>query len=400
MNQTEKRRLLIAVMCTQGFAIGLSFGVFPVLLQPLEDAFSASRTTVSSGHIILMLAMSVGGLMVGQALDNGRPRRIMVSGVLLMSSALILAGLVQQLWFLGIAAFGMGLSIPAIGPLVSAGLITRFFDEDRGKALGLMSIGPPIGSGLFAAVAGFYLPELGWDGLLVAFGCLVAIVLLPLVLWAIPVSFESGASTAVPPSSHTMLDVLRQPLFYWTVASYALLMGLATSWTTQIAAFLATQGLDLAEQSMALAVSYWLGMPGALMFGALADRIRPGVLFAIVIAGVSACFALYSQDLSVQWVITLVAISGILVGGVVPLFTMLLGRRVGPADFGKAMGVSNLFILPIMAAAVMFAAQSFERSGGYANAVQVFAGVALISLLCMLYSNRLEQRPNIDSNIS
>lgn len=387
-----QRRLLFTVTVSQGFAIGMSYGTFPLFLQPLEDSFDASRTVISSGQIIVMLAMSLGGLVVGSHLDKGYPRRIMMFGAALIIAAFAAGSLANQLWMLAIVAFAIGCCFPAIGPLMGAGLVTRYFVADRGRALGLMSIGPPLGSGLFAALAGFCIPIIGWQGTLAMFAGLSTL-LLPLIWWNVPASFPTAenAGLAQTLTKSTMFDVLRRRVFLWTVFAYALLMGTTMAWTVHIAAFLATIGMDALQQASVLALSFWMGIPGALIFGYLADRIKPVLLFACMIGLSGVALILYAQNPAPGIVVGLVAMAGFAMGGAIPLYSMLLSQRVDESEFGKAMGVSNLFILPVMGVAVLSSASLYEHYANYNLALLFLAGMLCISLLCLWVSSHIRQ---------
>ncbi len=387
-----QRRLLFTITVTQGFAIGMSYGTFPLFLQPLEDSFNATRTAISSGQIIVMLAMSLGGLVVGSNLDKGYPRRIMMTGAVLIIAAFTAGSLAQQLWMLAIVAFAIGCCFPAIGPLVGAGLVTRYFSADRGRALGVMSIGPPLGSGLCAALAGFCIPIVGWQGTLAMFAGLCT-VLLPLIWWNVPARFAVAENSIATHqrSGSSMLDVLRKRIFLWTVFAYALFMGTSMAWTVHIAAFLSTIGMDAMQQASVLALSFWMGIPGALIFGFFADRVKPAYLFACMIVLTGMVLALYAQDLSQSAVIGLVALAGFAMGGAVPLYSMLLSERIDANQFGKAMGVSNFFILPIMGIAVLTSASLYERYANYDLALLFLAGLLCVSLACLWISGHIAE---------
>jgi hypothetical protein len=58
----HQRSILAIVMLTQGVSIGLSYGVFPILLQPLEETFDARRTAASAGQTLITVAFVAGGM--------------------------------------------------------------------------------------------------------------------------------------------------------------------------------------------------------------------------------------------------------------------------------------------------------------------------------------------------
>ena len=67
---------------------------------------------------------------------------------------------------------------------------------------------------------------------------------------------------------------------------------------------------------------------------------------------------------------------------------MLLGQELGPLVPGRAMGLSNLLMLPVMAASVLFSAAVYEESGNYDHAVTVLAIGMLAAIGCLYGSSR------------
>jgi hypothetical protein len=70
----------------------------------------------------------------------------------------------------------------------------------------------------------------------------------------------------------------------------------------------------------------------------------------------------------------------------------LLGGRLEPQILGRAMGMSNLIMLPVMAIAAMVAASIYESQGDYERATLVFAIGMLAAIGMLLCSNRSERR--------
>ena len=390
---SSQRSILAAALLTQGIAVGLTYGILPVFLEPLEAAFDAPRTQISAGQILMMLALTIGSMTTGVLLDRGHVRSVMLGGSGLLVAALVVASLAPNLWVLGLAAILAGLSVPSIGPLTAASLITRSFADERGRALGLMSMGPPLGAGLFAGLAGWLLLSFDWRETYRIFAVVAVIGLIPVIWLVVPARFEiesasPGAGGAAPAPSRGMGAVLRMPVFWWSALIFALATGIFSGWTVHVAAFLRGLGIDEAGSSSLLAVQYWMGVPGALVFGMLADRVSLTTLFVGMLGTGAAIFAGFSVGPSPLVVSVMCVVAGFAFGGVVPLYMMLLGARMGPDALGRAMGLSNLVMLPIMAGAVLLAASNFEADGGYGLATLVFSIGLLASIGCLFLSNR------------
>lgn len=389
---TSQRSILAVALLTQGVSVGLTYGIFPVFLEPLETAFDAPRTQVSAGQILMMLSLVIGSVTTGIFLDRGHARRVMLTGAVLLTTALVLASFAPNLWVLGLAAALAGLSVPSIGPLAAASLITRAFSQERGRALGLMSMGPPLGSGVFAALAGWVLLSFEWRDAYLLFAVMAAILLVPIIVMVVPVRFETATPGAADEpetkdAPEGMAAVVRMPVFWWSAGIFALATGISSGWTVHVAAYLGGLGLAETESSGLLAVQYWMGVPGALIFGMLADRYSMTTLWSVMLGSASVAYAAFAMEPSPLVVSGLCAFAGFVMGGVIPLFMMLLGQRMGPDALGRAMGLSNLVMLPIMAGVVLFAAADFEASGGYRSALTVYAIGFLLAIGCLLISN-------------
>jgi cyanate permease len=281
-----------------------------------------------------------------------------------------------------------------------------------------MAIGPPLGSGLFAALAGQALVVAGWREAFAFFALFPLLVLCPLIWRAVPPRFDDPSPVAedggvaeaagdldeaVRPAAAVRGDnrsaggpsksVLARPVFWWTAGVFALAAGVPTGWTVHVAAYLGGVGLSTAEQSTVLAAQFWMGVPGALVFGMLADRVSITGLFVVMLSAVSLSMLGYAW-LPSPLVVTLLAIAlGFATGGMIPLYMMLLGKRVGPEAMGRAMGLSNVFMLPVMAVAVLLAASIFEAQGSYASALIVFAIAVAAAIGCVFGSSWSARRP-------
>lgn len=378
---SAQRSILAVAMLSQGLSVGLTIGTLPILLEPLEQAFGAPRTAIAAGQILIMLSLTFASIATGVALDRGPVRRVMLAGAFCLTAGLTLASTASNLPTLAMAAILVGAAIPSLGPLTAGKLVTHYFDEGRGRAMGLMSIGPPLGSGLFAAVAGWLLVALDWTSVVRLYAVLAIGMLLPLILSIVPRHFDdvpsaaaNGANDGATPAV-TMMDVVRIPAFQLAAAGFALASGISTAWTVHAAAYVGGFGLDEAGQSNVMALQFWMGVPGSIGFGLLAERFDAGRLLTLVVLGSALCYAGFAMAPNVWIVALLAAMAGLMLGGVIPLYMVLLGHRMSPATLGRAIGVSNLFMLPIMSVAVLFAAALFERQGDYTTTLFAFAAV-------------------------
>ena len=394
----RKLRILLVAIVTQAVAIGLSYGILPVLLEPIETAFDAPRTLVSSGQIVIMLSLALGGIVTGTVLDRGHAKAPMLAGAVCFAAALALASVASSLLVLGLAAALIGFSIPAIGPLTGACLIRRYFDTDRGRALGLMAIGPPLGGGLFVLLAGWLLESLDWRAVLRLASIVAIVVVGPLVAFVVPArlppdptppaNVTARAASDEPGASPAASAALRSGVFWWSALCFALMVGVSQGWSLHVVAFLGGIGIDELRGAQLVALQNVIGVPAALALGAMADRVGVTPLLLAMLLSVGAGFAAFATEPAMPVAVLLCAVFGIAFGGVLPVYMVLLGERL-PADaLGRAMGFSNLVMLPVQAVSVLGASWAYETWGDYRLALAAFAATMLAAIACLFASNR------------
>jgi predicted MFS family arabinose efflux permease len=385
----QQRSILAVATLTQAVAMGVTLGVFPRLLEPREAAIGASRTTSSTGPILVMFALCAAGILAGGVLDKGHVRKAMFFGAGLLTVALLLASWAPNLGVLAVAALAAGFSIPFIGPLAGMTLVTRVFSENQGRAFGIMSMGPALGMGFFAGAAGFLLQTLEWRSIYLLLAAVTTLLLVPAIGLVIPAHVPApdveGAEAA---DTVGLGDVIRRPVFWWSAMVFALSAGIATGWTNHVAAFLGEFDMTESQITSLVAAQFWMGVPGAFLFGTLSDRLPVTGLYVSMLAFEAFAFACFGSGISALSVAILGVTFGLVIGGLIPLYMALIGGRLEPQILGRAMGLSNLVMLPVMALATVGAAGVYEADGSYARAALLCAVGSALAIVSLVVSNR------------
>src|SRR4029079_732474 len=85
------------------------------------------------------------GFLAGAIIDRFGPRRLMIAGILMMGGALVGLGTVTTLAGFYFFYFWNALGFLSAGPLPNQVLLSRWFDRNRGRAMGIAYLG--IGAG-------------------------------------------------------------------------------------------------------------------------------------------------------------------------------------------------------------------------------------------------------------
>src|SRR5215217_6358496 len=168
----------LAILCAQG--VRLSFGAF---VRPWEDAFDASRGTITLIGSLSFLVYGGSQPFVGRAVDRFGIRRTLAVSTLIVAFGLALSAAAQTTWQLAltygvVASLGFG---GASGVAASVA-VTYWFTARRGLAFALVEAGFGAGQLLLVPTALFVVAVAGWRATLLGGAAILTVVVAP-VLW-------------------------------------------------------------------------------------------------------------------------------------------------------------------------------------------------------------------------
>ncbi|MEE2677074.1 MAG: MFS transporter [Myxococcota bacterium] len=387
------RRYVAVALTTQAVAIGTTLGSFSLFVQPLQEAFDAARWHISLAPTLIVFALAVGGMTLGPLLDRGAIRPVMLGGSVVLSLSLAVASQATSLGLLAVCCFTAGLAVPALGPMGGSTLVGRVFVEERGRALGIVNLGGPVGIFCFAALAGVALDTLRWHGTLALFAVLALVIPVPLVLRFIPRHVEAVAGTSPEPDAGwTMGRLVRTQAFVLLAGAFAAGMGIAAGWNSQVAVFLYEYGLSVRGAASVVATAAMFAVVGTLSVGILADHVRGERILAGLLSVQFVACVVFVSGAPLAAVVLAILGFGLTTGGFIPVYTTILARRFGPASIGRGMGLTNLFMLPVSAGAGPAAAAVFDVTGNYDGALLAFLAAFGLALFGLAWVARRDRR--------
>ena len=123
-----------ALLAIVGFAL---YGL-PFFYDFFVKEFGWSRTVVTSGNAVGKLIIApLFGFIAGWLIDRYGPRKLMLAGSVLAGSALIGLSMMDSLGMFYFFYILNALGYVFGGPLPCQVLVSRWFDRNRGKAMGL-----------------------------------------------------------------------------------------------------------------------------------------------------------------------------------------------------------------------------------------------------------------------
>src|SRR5215467_14080475 len=257
-----------------------SFGVF---LKPVTEDLGITRGDLSTALGSATWLTALACPFVGWLIDRWGTRRIMIPGVLAFALAVAGFGLMQaEPPYLVFLIFGIvGLTGGIQTPIPYAAVISRWFDRDRGFALGVATAGVGAGVALIPQLAAFLINWLGWRA--AYFGLAMSVVVLawlPVLMFVRePSAAEAAANRAGAAAPHGAAGIEATAALmtwrFWALTIAFFLGVLAINGTiVHIVALLTDRGLPLQIATGALSAAGIAIIVGRIICGWCLDRFR------------------------------------------------------------------------------------------------------------------------------
>ena len=138
--------------------------------------------SLTCGTFIGLFTMPV----VGVLLDKLSVRKLFAAGIVLFALGLWLLGQTTTIsQYIVVFGITMALANALAGAMISSAVVSRWFSENRGKALGVAATGTSVGGVLVPWLITFWLPDYGWRGTLENLAIVLIVLVLPVVVWTI-----------------------------------------------------------------------------------------------------------------------------------------------------------------------------------------------------------------------
>lgn len=386
-------------------AAGMIASTYSLVAVPLGQEFHPSRAVLMLAMTVLSGSAALLSPLLGNLMDRVPVRLLMAFGGLCL--ALGYAAISFATSFGQVLAIFAVLVAPAnvlLGPVAATVLLSRWFAERRGRAIGIAIAG--------IAAGGFVFPMI-IQGLLNGHQWRDALRLLALVLaaWTVPAAllvidrpsdrglFPDGA--AAPPllagaeigrEPVTVRELLTDPAFWMIALTVAIVTSGMKGMITNLAPLALDSGIKPAQAASLISIYAGCGFIAKITFAALSDRLGPRVLMFAALGGFAAGMALLTLASGGYGAIALgVAVIGLFGGMMVPIESFLAPRVFGQRAVGRAMGLlSGVILIALLTTPPLFGL-IFDLTGSYRGIFWVFSGLALAALLWMPFI-RLQPR--------
>ena len=305
----------------------------------------------------------------------------MLVGILLAGGALIGLGGMSALWMFYAFYLLNAIGYVCGGPLPNQVLLSQWFKEGRGKAMGFAYLGIGIGGALVPWLSYWMVQWWGWRGALRGLGVLIVVLAWPMAYFAKEAREEraaAGAPAAAHAASMTLREVFRKPAFY-LLAAGSMCSIAAVGGANQHLKLIMSLDAGYSQGEAARIVSLVLGfsIAGRLLMGWLADRIPKKHVMLIIYLLVALAVPLLFFASSRTAMGLFAAVFGIGLGGEYLIIPLMAAELFGVGVLGRVMGIIVTADGVAEAVSPMLVGYLRDATGSYDVAFMALVAVAL-----------------------
>jgi MFS family permease len=353
---TTTRWVVTAVSATVNSLAWSVRSTFALFYVALLAEFGWGRGEAALGYSLSWLCLLAFSPVAGWLYDRTGARLAVALGGLVLGGALALTGRVTALWHYYLVFGVLGAAGIALIMMPAAAIVSRWFTQGRGTALGLISAGASASAVIFYPLNTWLLAHLGWRAAFAVYGAIVAgAVIAPALLLyreprapaaagsAISREGRAGLTAARAEREWTLGIALRSHRFWAVFAMWGLgVIGYQILTTHQVA-HAAGHGVGAVTLAWVFALAGACTVAGNLLGGALSDRWGREWVFTlgtvIGIAGIAGLAGVRGpHDL---WMLLAYAVSGVGFGMRIALLTAIPADIFHGRHLGAILGAAN-----------------------------------------------------------
>ncbi|MGH7905189.1 MAG: MFS transporter [Candidatus Binataceae bacterium] len=392
----RQRRLLVGSLFVSMFFIMAANDTFGIFLTPLVKEFGWSRAHVSLLFTGESLALGVSAIAIGWLLDRIDARWLFSAGAIVSGLCYVLASRVHSFLPMFIIFLVIGVGLAATTFLPVSVVVSNWFDDNRGMAMGIAMSGEMFGAMILAVAVNYAIAYGGWR-----FG--FAAIAIPMFLIAAPLTFAVVRTHPPGQRARSREDLdsipgleMREAIWtrsFWVIALAYLCWGYSFGAPfTQFVAYLI--GLGYRPDTAALAFSIMMGCAvlGEWGFGGAADRLGARETVAIVFTITAIIQVILLGAANLAMLAAFVIVNGLVIETAQVILPMVLADSLGLKRFGSLAGLMWFPLCVGVALGPWVTGRIFDFTGSYSHGFLLSAAVALLGGLAALAARPREYK--------
>jgi MFS family permease len=390
-SEDGKRWIIVAVLFATLFLIWGPINASGVFFVPVVKHFGWSRALFSLLVATAPLAAGISSPWIGSAMDRFGERRIMIAGAAAVAlSYLALSRADSAAAFLAtFVVLGVGITASTIIP--SALVITNWFKEQRGLALGIAFAGIPLGGTGITILASQVVQRFGFRAGYVAMAMPIIFIVIPLLAMFMRTRPSTGSidelaarrSLEASTPGFELREAFRTRSF-WLIAIAELLFATAgVGLRVHLIPYLTGIGYTPTAAAEIFGAMFLFSAIGTFGVGSFTDRLGGRATLATIFVVAAAGIAMLLGAAHIAVLCAFVVIFGLVRETGPAVVPIVFGDSLGVRRLGGLLGLGALFNTIGFAAGPVIAGRIFDRTGSYSAALMLFTGLALLAALAI-----------------
>jgi len=319
--------------------VGFAYYGLPFFFDFITKEYGWSRTVVTSGNALgKLLVGPMFGFIAGWLIDKYGPRRLMMSGILMMGVALIGLSFADSLGLFYLFYIFNALGYVCGGPLPCQVLISSRFDKNRGKAMGIAYLGIGTGGALVPLIAAALEKNYGWHNSLAGLGVIAVIIAFPMVYF-LRGSSKKGSQSGSNEVAVPIRNILTNRNFYLLGIGSMCAIGAVGGINQHLKLYLRDLNFSQSQAAHVISLVLLSSLAGRVIMGWLADIIRRKYVMIIIYLIVASAIPLLLMPDFPGRIYVFAVIFGIGLGGDYMIIPLMAGDLFGVRALGRTMGI-------------------------------------------------------------
>ena len=378
-------RLFIALLLATVGNIGM--WVVVIVLPDIQQEFKIDRGTASIPFALTMVGFAIGNWVMGHVVDRYGITKTIILAATVNTAGYIAAMYVNNVYFLSILQFFIGLgTAAAFGPLIAD--TSHWFLKRRGIAVALIASGNYFSGAIWPPLFNSTLQSDGWRDVYWILALSTVFIMIPLSFLLARKISEETARISDAASSDKRQNVSISPKALTILLSIAGI-GCCVAMSmpqVHIVAFCIDLGFGPAVGAEMLSLMLIGGIISRLINGLIADKL--GGVYTLLIGSTLQCIALFLY-LPFDGLVSLYIVSlvfGLSQGGIVPSYAIIIREYLPGVDAGTRVGFVMMCTIMGMAIGGWMSGWIYDLTGSYAAAfwngiVWNFLNIAIVLFL-------------------
>ena len=361
--------------------------VVVIVLPDIQQEFKIDRGTASIPFALTMVGFAIGNWVMGHVVDRYGITKTIILAATVNTAGYIAAMYVNNVYYLSILQFFIGLgTAAAFGPLIAD--TSHWFLKRRGIAVALIASGNYFSGAIWPPLFNNTLQSDGWRDVYWILALSTVFIMIPLSFLLAKKISEETARISDAASSDKRQNVSISPKALTILLSIAGI-GCCVAMSmpqVHIVAFCIDLGFGPAVGAEMLSLMLIGGIISRLINGLIADKL--GGVYTLLIGSTLQCIALFLY-LPFDGLVSLYIVSlvfGLSQGGIVPSYAIIIREYLPGADAGTRVGFVMMCTIMGMAIGGWMSGWIYDLTGSYAAAfwngiVWNFLNIAIVLFL-------------------